>query len=52
MIATMARHSHDPIAKFIRWLNDARRERIPNYETVKRRPLILGDAFRKAQGWQ
>jgi len=34
MIAAMARHSHDPIAKFIRWLDDARRARIPNYEAM------------------
>jgi pyridoxamine 5'-phosphate oxidase len=33
MIATMARRS-DPIAKFIRWLDDARRARIPNYEAM------------------
>jgi hypothetical protein len=31
MIPAMARHSHDPIAKFIRRFEDARRERIPNY---------------------
>src|SRR5579864_3604987 len=34
MIAAMARHGHDPIAKFIRWLEDARRARIPNYEAM------------------
>ena len=34
MIAAMARRGHDPIAKFIRWLDDARRARIPNYETM------------------
>src|ERR1700674_5419334 len=34
MIAAMARHSHDPIAKFIRWFDDARRARIPNYEAM------------------
>jgi pyridoxamine 5'-phosphate oxidase len=34
MIAAMARHGHDPIAKFIRWLEDARRSRIPNYEAM------------------
>ena len=34
MIAAMARHRHDPIAKFIRWLEDARRARIPNYEAM------------------
>ncbi len=32
MIATMARL--DPIAKFIRWLDDARRMNIPNYEAM------------------
>jgi len=34
MIAAMARSDHDPIAKFIRWLEDARRARIPNYEAM------------------
>ena len=34
MIAVMAVRSHDPIAKFIRWLDDARRMRIPNYEAM------------------
>jgi pyridoxamine 5'-phosphate oxidase len=34
MIAAMARHGHDPIAKFIRWLEDAQRARIPNYEAM------------------
>src|SRR6266403_367321 len=34
MIAAMARHGQDPIAKFIRWLEDARRARIPNYEAM------------------
>jgi pyridoxamine 5'-phosphate oxidase len=34
MIAAMARHGPDPIAKFIRWLEDARRARIPNYEAM------------------
>jgi pyridoxamine 5'-phosphate oxidase len=34
MIAAMAPHSHDPIAKFIRWLDDARRLRIPNCEAM------------------
>jgi len=34
MIATMARRSHEPIAKFIRRREDARRERIPNYEAM------------------
>jgi pyridoxamine 5'-phosphate oxidase len=30
----MARSGHDPIGKFIRWLEDARRVRIPNYEAI------------------
>ena len=30
----MAQRSHDPIAKFIRWLNEARRLRIPNFEAM------------------
>lgn len=34
MIAAMARHSSDPITKFIRWLNDAQRANIPNYEAM------------------
>jgi len=34
MIAAMAQRSHDPIATFIRWLDDARRARIPNYEAM------------------
>jgi pyridoxamine 5'-phosphate oxidase len=34
MIVTMARRGHDPIAKFIRWLDDARRVKIPNYEAM------------------
>ena len=34
MIAAMARHGYDPIAKFIRWLENARRVRIPNYEAM------------------
>src|SRR6202521_6044108 len=34
MIAAMARRGHDPIAKFIRWLDDARRASIPNYEAM------------------
>ncbi len=29
-----ARRTGDPILKFSRWLDDARRLRIPNYETV------------------
>ncbi len=32
-VAGMAR-SHDPIAKFIRWLDDARGLKIPNYEAM------------------
>jgi pyridoxamine 5'-phosphate oxidase len=34
MIAVMARRTGDPIAKFSRWLDDARLLRIPNYETM------------------
>ncbi len=34
MIAAMERQSHEPIAKFIRWLDDARRGKIPNYEAM------------------
>jgi len=34
MIGAMAQHGPDPIAKFIRWLEDARRARIPNYEAM------------------
>jgi pyridoxamine 5'-phosphate oxidase len=34
MIAAMGQHGHDPIAQFIRWLDDARRLRIPNYEAM------------------
>jgi pyridoxamine 5'-phosphate oxidase len=30
----MAPSGHDPIAKFMRWLKDARRLRIPNYEAI------------------
>jgi pyridoxamine 5'-phosphate oxidase len=30
----MSRSGHDPIAKFVRWLNDARRARLPNYEAI------------------
>jgi len=30
----MARSGHDPIAKFIRWLEEARRLRIPNHEAM------------------
>ena len=34
MMAAMTADSHDPIAKFIRWLDNARRLRIPNYEAM------------------
>jgi len=34
MIAEMVQHHHDPIAKFIRWLDDAQRLGIPNYEAM------------------
>jgi pyridoxamine 5'-phosphate oxidase len=34
MIAVMTVRGHDPIAKFIRWLDDARGMRIPNYEAM------------------
>src|SRR5712692_8805466 len=34
MIAAVARRTGDPIAKFSRWLDDARRLKIPNYETM------------------
>src|SRR6266849_9171374 len=34
MIAVMTVRGHDPISKFIRWLDDARRMRIPNYEAM------------------
>jgi pyridoxamine 5'-phosphate oxidase len=34
MIAVMAMRGHDPIAKFIRWLDEARCMRIPNYEAM------------------
>lgn len=30
----MAQSRHDPITKFIRWLDEARRLRIPNYEAM------------------
>jgi pyridoxamine 5'-phosphate oxidase len=42
MIATMARHGHDPIAKFVRWLDDARRARIPNYEAMALATAAVG----------
>src|SRR5229473_3555544 len=34
MIAAVARLTGDPIAKFSRWLDDARRLKIPNYEAM------------------
>jgi len=34
MIAAMTRSGNDPIAKFIRWLEAARRLSIPNYEAM------------------
>ena len=34
MIAAMVRSGHDPIAKFLRWLEDARRSGILNYEAM------------------
>jgi pyridoxamine 5'-phosphate oxidase len=34
MIAAMTGNRRDPIAKFTRWLADARRARIPNYEAM------------------
>ncbi len=34
MIAGMAPSGHDPIAKYMRWLQDARHLRISNYEAV------------------
>src|SRR5260370_1677158 len=34
MIAVMTVRGHAPIAKFILWLEDARRTRIPNYEAM------------------
>jgi pyridoxamine 5'-phosphate oxidase len=30
----MSERSHDPIAKFIRWLDDVRRLRVPNHEAM------------------
>jgi pyridoxamine 5'-phosphate oxidase len=30
----MVQSQHDPIAKFIRWLEDAKRAKIPNYEAM------------------
>jgi pyridoxine/pyridoxamine 5'-phosphate oxidase len=41
MIAAMAQSGHDPIAKFIRWLEDARCTGIPNYEA-----MVLATAVR------
>ena len=34
MMAAMTANGRDPIAKFIRWLEDARRAGIPNYEAM------------------
>ena len=34
MIRAVARRADNPIAKLIRWLDDARRMRIPNYEAM------------------
>jgi pyridoxamine 5'-phosphate oxidase len=34
MIPAMAQRHSDPIAKFMRWLDDARRAKIPNYEAM------------------
>jgi pyridoxamine 5'-phosphate oxidase len=34
MVVAMMRRSHDPIARFIRWLDDARRLRVPNCEAM------------------
>ncbi len=34
MMSVMLRRAGDPIAKFVRWLDDARRARIPNYEAM------------------
>jgi len=42
MIAAMARSDHEPIAKFIRWLEDARRARIPNYEAMALATAVRG----------
>jgi pyridoxamine 5'-phosphate oxidase len=30
----LVQSDHDPIAKFMRWLEDARRAQIPNYEAM------------------
>jgi pyridoxamine 5'-phosphate oxidase len=34
MTGVMARSGHDPIAKFIRWFEDARSLKLPNYEAM------------------
>jgi pyridoxamine 5'-phosphate oxidase len=34
MIAAMTQRRHDPIARFIHWLDDARRLSVPNYEAM------------------
>jgi pyridoxamine 5'-phosphate oxidase len=38
----MVRRGHDPIAKFIRWLDDARRDGIPNYEAMALATVVGG----------
>jgi pyridoxamine 5'-phosphate oxidase len=38
----MVQRSHDPIAKFIRWLDEARRLRIPNYEAMALATAVRG----------
>jgi hypothetical protein len=47
MIAAMTRRGHDLIAKFIRWLEDARRERIPTYEALANGGLGFGELIRR-----
>jgi pyridoxamine 5'-phosphate oxidase len=34
MIAAMMRRAHDPVARLIHWLDDARRLGVPNYEAM------------------
>ena len=38
----MAQNSHDPITKFVRWLDEARRLRIPNYEAMALATAVRG----------
>lgn len=38
----MAQSRHDPITKFIRWLDEARRLRIPNYEAMALATALRG----------